>query len=477
MIGAVRSDVRVGIVGGGLAGMAAAAALAQRGLAVELFEARRQAGGRAASFRDPSTGELFDHCQHVSMGCCTNLTDLCQQAGLAAYFRRERTLHFVGPDGRVDKFSASRWLPAPVHLILAFGNLSFLNLAERLAIAKAIRRLTKNGDATALDATAMADWLREQGQSPQAIERFWSVVLASALGDTLDRCSAWQARQVFVLGFLNNRSGYELLVPAAPLAELFGRRLPDWLAGLGVAVRADSPVSRVIWDRGRAAGVELHDSRTATFDAVILAAPWFRLNGLLGADAPASLADLHAVANWQGSPIAGAHLWFDRPLTDLPHAVLVGKLSQWLFRPTGDKTPGGHSSGHYYQVVISGAREIGDRPREQTVERIVAELRDLFPAGRDARLLRWRLVVEQNAVFSPLPGLAANRPKQATAVDNLFLAGDWTQTGWPATMEGAVRSGRLAAEALLAWQGRRTSVLQRDLPVGRLARWLVGSAP
>jgi squalene-associated FAD-dependent desaturase len=454
--------------------MAAAAALMERGVRVELLEARRQAGGRAASFREPATGELVDHCQHVSMGCCTNLADLCQRAGLADLFRRDRTLHFIGPDGKVSAVTASRWLPAPFHLVAASGKLSYLNKAEWIGISKALQDLANSHNLSGLDAVSMADWLRAHEQSANAIDWFWKVILVSALGDALERCSTLLAREVFVRGFMNHRAGYELLVPTEPLAELFGRRLPAWLASQGVSVRNDSPVARVLWNAGRAAGVELYDGQTAPCDAAIVAVPWFRLAGLLGDDAPAALGSLRDIADWEAAPIAGAHLWFDRPITDLPHAVLVGRLSQWLFRPDALARDGqAEVDGHYYQVVISGARELAELPREETIDRIVAELREAFPAARAARLLRWRLVVDPQAVFSPTPGQAARRPSQETAVDNFFLAGDWTNTGWPATMEGAVRSGRHAAEALLASLGRPERLVTPNLPRGRITRWIL----
>src|SRR5262249_11112766 len=156
-------------------------------LQIELFEARRQLGGRAASFRDPTTGELIDHCQHVSLGCCTNLADFCRRTGLNKFFRRDRVLHFFSADGRQYDFSGTRWLPAPLHLAPAFLRMGFLSWGERIGIARAIGRLARL-NVMALDPQpTIGQWLREQNQSSRAIEQFWSVVLVSALGESVDR--------------------------------------------------------------------------------------------------------------------------------------------------------------------------------------------------------------------------------------------------------------------------------------------------
>ena len=215
------------VVGGGLAGLAAAAALAERGVRVELFEARRQLAGRAGSFRDPATGELVDHCQHVSMGCCTNLADFCRRTGIADCFRRDSRLHFFAPDGRRYDLAANRWLPAPLHLAPSFLRLGYLTLGERLAIARALWKLARmprcitTHTMTAADQlsaskgewsmpatepfTTAGEWLRRNGQSEQSIKLFWEPVLISALGESLERAGPAYARKVFVDGFMVSR--------------------------------------------------------------------------------------------------------------------------------------------------------------------------------------------------------------------------------------------------------------------------------
>jgi len=465
------SQRRIAIIGGGLAGLACAAALAGRGHRLELFEARRSLGGRAASFQDPATGELVDHCQHVSMGCCTNLADFCRRTGLADCFRRDRVLHFFGPDGSRNDFAAVGWLPAPLHLTPAFMRLSYLTFRERVTAAMGLWRLARTVSSAAAARQSIAEWLQRDGQTPPVIERFWSVVLVSALSESLDRITVEAARQVFVEGFLANRRSYEIEVPQVPLGVLYGERLLSWLAERDVLVRLGTPVRRIMVAPRGAPRLMLADGGMQEFDYTVCAVTWRRLAAILDDELKSSLPGVAAIDRIESAPITGVHLWFDRKLTELPHAVLVGRLSQWVFRrgvAHGDKE-------HYYQVVISASRQLAARDREAIVAEVCEDLRAIFPPARQAQLLRARVVTDQEAVFSVPPGMETCRPPQRTPIDKLALAGDWTATGWPSTMEGAVRSGYLAAEAALAALGKPERVLKPDLPRSWLTRLLLGS--
>jgi squalene-associated FAD-dependent desaturase len=464
---------RIAIIGGGLAGLAAAVGLAGRGFDIQLFEARRQLGGRAASFHDAASDEWIDHCQHVSMGCCTNLADFCRRTGLDGLFRRDRVLHFVGPNGRRYRLAASRWLPAPLHLGPALLRLGYLSLAERLSVARALWRLARLKTADERGGPTIGAWLREQRQSPVAIERFWSVVLVSALGEELDRASLAYARQVFVDGFLAARRAYEVEVPIVPLSELYGDRLERWLAEHGVALHSGIAVRRIEGDAVRASGLVLADGSRHAIDGVVVAAPWRRVAELFDGPLAAALSELERLEEIEAAPITGVHLWFDREVMALDHAVLVGRLSQWIFNRGRRQAEGEVPAGHYYQVVISASRSLAGRDRAQVVEEIVSDLAGVWPVVRQARLLRSRIVTEANAVFSVRPGIDHLRPPQRTAIGNLALAGDWTRTGWPSTMEGAVRGGYLAAEAILARFGKAQSLVVPNLQRSLLASWLL----
>jgi len=429
----------VAVVGGGPAGLAAAAAACQEGFRTELFEQRNALGGRAGSFLDPETGGLVDYCRHVSMGCCRSFSDFCRRTGVAACFARHPRMHFIAPDGKRSDFAAARWLPAPLHLLPGLLRLRFLTFGERLRIIRALRSLAAED---AVGHQTIGAWLRRQGQSQRVVERFWSVVLQSALGETVDRASLAAARQVFVEGFLASPDAYELQVPQIPLGEIFDRRVGAWLQQHNVAVHRGTRIRRIEGDSRRATAAVLPDGTRRRFDLFIVTVPWRHVGALFAPPMLAAMPDLQHVDNIDSAPITAVHLWFDRPITPLPHAVLVGKTSQWVFR-------GGESqAGHYCQVVISASRDLIGRGREQIVGRVGRELKEVFPAARAARLLHRRVVTHPAAVFSMIPGLDRFRPAQQTPVENLLLAGDWTATGWPATMEGAVRSGYNAVTVL-----------------------------
>jgi squalene-associated FAD-dependent desaturase len=476
MSGAQPDGPRVAVVGGGLAGLAAAVALSSAGCRVELFEARRSLGGRAASFRDPASGEMVDHCQHVSMGCCTNLADFCRRTQISQFFRRDPVLIFIGPDGRPCRFRAAPLLPAPLHLAPAFLRLRYLSLRDRLAIGRAVWKLMRmrssTNDVAHHHETTVGEWLKRQGQSPAAIEQFWSVILVSALGEQLDRASLAAARKVIVDGFLATRDSYVLEIPQAPLGTLYGQRLIDWFAAHQVALRLGESVRRL--DDTGTITLSCDDGAAIETDYAVLAVPWNRVADILSPKLAARCPWVRDISHVESAPITGVHLWFDRPITALPHAVLVGRLSQWVFN-RGQRKGTDQGSGHYYQVVISASRALAGRDRQQIVAEVCAELSAIWPEAASAELIQARVVTEHAAVFSARPGFEKLRPAQQTELKRLVVAGDWTNTGWPATMEGAVRSGYLAAEAIMRSTGRPRKFLQPDLPRGLLARLLLRS--
>lgn len=463
----------VGIVGGGLAGLAAASALAQRGIAVELFEARGRLGGRASSFRDPTTGETVDHCQHVGMGCCTNLADFCRRTGIADMFRRDEVLHFVGPDNRIYPFAASRVLPAPLHLATALWQLRYFSVTERVAIARGMWRLMRTADAGRAQSSSFAQWLRGSRQPPAAIQNFWNVVVTSALGEVPDRVTYGAARKVFVDGFLSSRAAMSVEVPRAPLADIYGERLATWLSGHGVRLHCGSAVRQI--ERCGQRGWRLHlvDGDPVSFPSLIVAVPWRRAADLFEPELLTKLPELTAARDIAPAPITAVHLRFDRPITELPHAVIVGRLSQWMFNHGRQVEDGQRHPAWAIQIVISASHSLTGRDRNEIVAEVCEDLKAIWSQARGAALLHARVVTDPHAVFSMSHRCESLRPEQRTALESLALAGDWTATGWPATMEGAVRSGYRAAEVVMESLGRREQFAVPDLPRGRLAKWLV----
>jgi phytoene dehydrogenase-like protein len=269
-------------------------------------------------------------------------------------------------------------------------------------------------------------------------------------------------------------------IPLVPLGALYGTRLESWLRERGVDVRLTTGVRSVLDD---AFGLELRSGERVEADFVVLAVPFDRVRGLLSETLAARLSQLSGLDAMRAAPITGVHLWFDRPVCPLPHAVLPGRLIQWVFNHTaiqGREAPGvdhPEYQSQYLQVVISASYDLLPLDKAAILAAVLKDLADIWPESRAARLLRSWVVTEHGATFAVRPGIDALRPPQRTPVAGLFLAGDWTATGWPATMEGAVRSGYRAAEGILQDLGRPASLVCPGLAAAPLARWLLGPSP
>ncbi|HEU5118464.1 MAG TPA: hydroxysqualene dehydroxylase HpnE, partial [Isosphaeraceae bacterium] len=319
-----------------------------------------------------------------------------------------------------------------------------------------------------------ASWLLRHGQTARTISRYWATVLVSALNERLDQMDVGHARKVFLDGFLRTRDSYVMEVPTVPLGELYGTRLEGWLSEHEIEVRLKTGVRSVEVEEGSVTGLQLRDGSQVDADFVILSAPFNRVLDLLGPSA-AQIPSLSQLTEFQSSPITGVHLWFDREVCPLDHAVIVDRSVQWVFNHSalqGRRDPA--SSGQYLQLVISAAYDLAPLTNEAILQIARDDLGAIWPESRDAQLLRWRVVTEHGATFAVRPGVEALRPSQRTSIDGLFLAGDWTHTGWPATMEGAVRSGYLAAEGVLSDLGRPEPLVRPDLPEPFLSRLLLG---
>jgi squalene-associated FAD-dependent desaturase len=458
---------RVAIVGGGLAGLATAVALAGRGLRVTVLESRPRLGGRASSFPDATSGELADNCQHISMGCCTNLADFCRRVGIRDRFRVDREFLMIGPEGGISRFRPGP-LPAPLHYAGSFLRARHLNAGDKLRIGAALLALRwcRPG------AEPLGSWLRRHGQNDRTLRLFWDPVVESALNVSCDRADLSHAKKLFLDGFLAHRDGFTLEIPTAPLGELYGTHMERWLDARGVALRLKTGVASILLEEeGDACGVALRDGEHVPADFVVLAVPFGRVADLL----PAEVAGRLPAPPIAPSPITGIHLWFDRPVCPYPHASLLGRTVQWVFDHSAiTGKPGGPQ---HLQIVISASDALAGLRNEEVRDVALRDLAAVWPAAASAaRLEHWRVVTEHAATFAPVPGIERLRPAQRTAVDGLYLAGDWTATGWPSTMEGAVRSGYLAAEAILETLGTPTRLLRPDLPRGPLARLLLGPA-
>ncbi len=451
----------VAIVGGGLAGLAAGCALAESGFNVTVFERRPFLGGRASSYEHPGTGEVVDNCQHVLFKLCTNLIDFYARIGIAEKIRWFDRMTFVEPGGRQSLLQSAS-LPAPLHALPSFMRFKFLNMDDKLALAYGLGLLLARKPKD--DGTSFQAWLARHRQTPASIERFWKPILVSALSEDLDRISVPYAAQV-VREAMKSPEARLMGVPTVPLTELYDAA-HDYIVARGGAVRLRSRVQSFM-PLATGVRIKLQDSEEQ-FDYAVLAVPFDSLAKLLPESTDSN--DLRdKLAHFDTAPITGVHLWFDRRITDLPHAVLLDRTIQWMFHKS--ELLEKNAAGSYIELVISASKSLLEKSRQEIIDLALKEVREFFPAARGANLVKATVIKEVNATFSPTPRIDRYRPEAQSPWPRVVLAGDWTATGWPATMEGAVRSGYLAAEAVTKTAGRATTFLRPDLPAKGLARF------
>lgn len=437
----------VAVVGGGLSGLAAACALASSGFGVTLFERKPYLGGRASSYEHPGTGEVVDNCQHVLLGCCTNLLDFYHRLDVEDDIRWYERLTFIEPGGRSGTLAPSV-LPAPLHSSLAFLRFPLLSMQDKLAITRALLKLMRGIPAeTGID---FLTWLRSAGQTQRAIDRFWGPVLVSALNDDLDQVSVRYGAMVFRDAFLKSAAAGRMGVPTVPLSDLYGASA-DYIHAHGGEVLLRSAVEG--FDQLPERVMVRTENSQRAFDYMIAAVPFQALSRLL----PQSAASERLARELEGLntvPITGIHLWFDREVTPLDHAVLLDRTIQWMFQKSKILRRASGEQGSYLELVVSSSKTLLNKPRAEVIDLALRELAEFFPGVREAKLLKATVVKEVHATFSPAPGSDRHRLKPATEWPRVFLTGDWTDTGWPATMEGAVRGGYRTAEAVAQAAGR-----------------------
>jgi zeta-carotene desaturase len=441
-----------------LAGLAAGSALASSGFRVTLLERRPYLGGRASSYQHPGTGEVIDNCQHVLLGCCTNLIEFYERTGVASSIRWFDKMTFLEPGGRASEIGPSS-LPAPLHTAPAFLRAECLDLPDKLGIARAMLALAPTMPHDTGE--PFLAWLRRHGQTERAIDRFWKTILVSALNEDVDRMSVPYAAQVMRESFLKSAAAGRMGVPTIPLTDLYDA------AGEYIRTRAGEVRCRTSVDSFRAEMSHVRlgiGSGDDVFDYVVLAVPFDGLDKILP-QTSASQPLRDSLARFETSPITGIHLWFDREISDLEHAVLLDRTIQWMFHKSKLQKREQNGHGSYVELVVSSSKSLVEKSRQEIVDLAIRELKEFFPAARDAQLVKSTVIKEIHATYSPKPGVELNRPQPQTVWPRVFLAGDWTATGWPATMEGAVRSGYLAAQSVAHVAGKRDAAfLVPDLP-------------
>ncbi len=446
------------VVGGGFAGLSAATLLAERGARVLLLEARPYLGGRARSWVDPQTGSTVDNGQHLFLGCYRDTLLLLDRLGSRDRLNLQPRLSapFVEPGGAVSVFALP---PLPVFSwsllagLLRFPGLAFRERLGLLRVAREVRRLSRRtapAVAGQLDDLSVSSWLRSLGQSERADERLWHPLATAALNEDPGQASAAMFFPVLRELFLGGAGGARLGVPRVGLSDLYADPAAHYLRARGCEVRLRAQVRGLIFERGRCAGVLLSDGARVPAPDVIVAVPPDDLLEMLPSEV-ASDPFFAGCSRLETSPIVSIYLWFGSPVTDLPLAGLLGGQWQWIFSRRA--FAGGGAAGFGVTLVRSAARAFVEASRDMLVRRALDDLHRFFPASRRATLRHSLIIKEKRASMAPLRGSLALRPAWKTPQPGLHLAGDWTATGLPATIEGAVISGHACARQVLAGRG------------------------
>jgi zeta-carotene desaturase len=459
-----KSELTVTVIGGGVAGMSAACALAEAGLRVQLVERRGYLGGRASSYLHPGVGEVIDNCQHALIGCYTNLVGFYRRIGVANRIHWTSEMTMIEPGGRRSLLGPS-CLPAPLHGLPKLLAAHAFTLADKIALARAFVALMRPVPSDSNE--SLGAWLRRHGQTEGALNHFWRLVIASALNSELDAIALPYAAMVIRELFMNSAEAGSMGVSTVPLSDLYAGA-QQFLAQRGATILLNTNVESAAWDETARQWTVTTRTGTLTSDLLVLALPFEATAKLLPhmplAEGAAKLASqLERHLHW---PICSVHLWFDREITTLDHAVLLDREIHWMYNKSRLQ-PWRKGKGSYLELVISASHSFAALSREQAIAQAVSELAEFFPLVKEAKLEKAALVKEVRATFGVPPGIDAARPTATSPWPNCFLAGDWTATGWPSTMESAARSGHLAAEAVCVSLGEPRSFLDADLkPTG-----------
>jgi squalene-associated FAD-dependent desaturase len=463
------SNQTVTVVGGGVAGMSAACALAEAGFRVQLVERRAYLGGRASSYVHPGVNEIIDNCQHVLFGCCTNLIGFYHRIGILDKIHWTSEMTMVEPGGRESKLGPS-FFPAPLHGLPRLLAAQAFSWPDKLALAGAFQKLLRPIPQETTE--NLGTWLKRNGQTRGAIERFWRLVIASALNADLDSIALPYAAKVIRELFMNSAVAGAMGISSVPLSELYDNAA-QFLMQRGASVALNSNIEGAAWDRAtsqwtvKTRGGDIHS------DHLVLALPFEAMEKLItGMPEANGVGPLrYQIQRQEHWPICSVHLWFDREITKLPHAVLLDREIHWMYNKTRLQ-PWRDQKGNYLELVVSASKSFAAKSRQQAIAQAHAELKEFFPAVVSAKLIKAVLIKEMRATFGVPPRVDEIRPKSQSPWPQCFLAGDWTATGWPSTMESAARSGHLAAEALCKSINEPRPILNPDLKPQGLMKFL-----
>lgn len=444
------------VAGGGLAGLAAAVRLTQGGARVTLLEQRRHLGGRAHSFADPKTGDPTDNGQHLFISAYHETWRFLETIGTAGCIRYQDRLsvQYRDPEHGTVWLDCPN-LPAPLHLLAGMLKMKNLSTADKWALIKAGPTLLKlrKGTPPELDRITVAAWLGSLGQTPALRRAVWDPIVVATLNEDPETASAFLLGEVLRRGFLTTKKDSRLGFATCGLSELYVNPARRWLEERGATIETGVGVASVERENGRVRAIRLQSGGEVEADVFVLALSPKGLSRVVDASGLGDDEFFFRVREIGPSPIVSVNLWFDRPL-DLgaPYVGLLDSPVQWVFDRraiVGDESEEARGGRYPYALVTSAARELTDQLNPAIAETAIEEMRKHFPECREAKILHSSVVREMQATFSATPGFEALRCSQITPVEGLYLAGDWTDTKLPATIESAVESGFRAADAIL----------------------------
>jgi hydroxysqualene dehydroxylase len=454
-----RSAYSVIIIGGGFAGLAAAVELAEQGRKVLVLERRGFLGGRAYSFADKTTGTVIDNGQHLMMGCYHHTLDFLGKIGALdkVKFQANPRVDFLhdSASGQIShaSFQCPNW-PAPLHLLAGLARLQSIGWNDRLrALRVGLTLQLMNGDrkgerAKLADVT-VREWLNELGQSEQMQRRFWDIIALATLNETPERASADMFARVLEQAFLHSKRDSTMVISRVGLSDLYTTDARSFLVARGGAVRLNADVEQIEFNNQRVTGLTLRGGEQLTAETVISTVPYFALRRMVRPEVLSAKASLRTLSALKSAPIVSINLWYDRQVTELEFVGLLDSPVEWVFNKNAiagepvDKL-------QHLALVISGAHEAAKQTKEELIALAEREMERFFPAARQTKPRHAVVIREHDATLSHTVGVARLRPPQQTEFENFYLAGDWTDTGLPATIESAVWSGQECARRILS---------------------------
>lgn len=432
------------IIGGGFAGLSAAAELASAGFRVVLIEQRRFLGGRVYSFIDKNTGLELDNGQHILMGCYKNTFRFLEKIGSAdkLCFQKNLCVDFLDTEGDTYSLDCPS-LPAPFHILYGILRFKAISLSDRIRMLQMAKGVLFASATYPSDDLTITEWLKRLGQTAKSRETLWDIITLATMNEHPDKSSAAIFRNVMKKAFFSNRRDSRIVLPVVPLSRMFAEDAEIYVRRNGGIIEKGIAVSSLLTSDNCVTGIKLKDGRRFHGDYFISAVPYYSVKMLAGIVGT----ELNYVRELRSSPIISIHLLFNESLTEYNFAAVLNSPVQWVFNK--EKIFRDSAYRGLLSIVISGAHNYIDVPSEELVELAMRELKKVFHDASCARLISSKVIKERNATFSPLPGVDRFRPSHETSIRNLYLAGDWTDTGLPATIEGAVISGQKCADSIV----------------------------